>query len=157
VLSKKVYNSKNYQKVRNKLRLIYQRIKNIQLEITNQFVLKLNKKYDFVVIEDLAVNKMMMNKRLKSIHRSLFGQFKEKMINKVNSNVILANQFYPSTQRCSNCGYIKKGEDKIGLAGNQKHKTNHSQYHCYSCSIHLDRDENAVDNLIDYGKNYLKI
>ena len=117
----------------------------------------MNKQYDFVVIEDLAVNKMMMNKRIKSIHRALFGQFKEKMINKVNSNVILADQFYPSTQRCFNRGEIKKGEDKIGLSGNKKHKTNHFQYHCYSCGIHLDRDENAVDNLIDYGKNYLKI
>ena len=157
VLSKKVYNSKNYQKARAKLRLIYQRIKNIQSEITNQFVSKLIKNYHFVVIEDLAVNQMMMNKQIKSIHRSLFGQFKDKMITKVNSNVILAHQFYPSTQRCSNCGEVKKGEDKIGLSGNKKHKTNHSQYHCYSCYIHLDRDENAVDNLIDYGKNYLKI
>ncbi|PWT37878.1 transposase, partial [Limosilactobacillus reuteri] len=62
--------------------------------------------------------------------------------------LILANQHYPSTQRCSQCGYIKTGEDKITLAGNQKYHTKHNEYICYKCDAVMDRDENAVMNLL---------
>ena len=63
--------------------------------------------------------------------------------------IVLANQFYPSTQRCSECGYIKTGEDKVGLDGNRKHGTKHNEYICYKCGTVMDRDENAVMNLLN--------
>ena len=62
--------------------------------------------------------------------------------------LILADQFYPSTQRCSNCGHIKTGDEKITLQGNQKHGTKHNEYVCYECGAVMDRDENAVANLL---------
>lgn len=58
--------------------------------------------------------------------------------------VVLADKYYPSTQRCSKGGFIKTGEDKVGLNGNQKH----SEYICYECGLAMDRDENAVKNLL---------
>ncbi|WP_270336012.1 zinc ribbon domain-containing protein, partial [Ligilactobacillus agilis] len=54
----------------------------------------------------------------------------------------------PSTQRCSQCGHVKTGTDKVGLDGNKKHKTKHSEYICYDCGAVMDRDENAVRNLL---------
>lgn len=73
------------------------------------------------------------------------------------TTVILADQFFPSTQRCSECGNIKTGSDKITLAGNKKHHTKHDEYHCYNCGAILERDENAVENLIWYGKQALAL
>ena len=45
--------------------------------------------------------------------------------------------------------YIKTGEDKVGLDGNQKHRTKHNEYICYECGSIMDRDENAVMNLLN--------
>ncbi|MFK5656664.1 RNA-guided endonuclease TnpB family protein, partial [Lactobacillus delbrueckii subsp. bulgaricus] len=32
---------------------------------------------------------------------------------------MVANRFYPSTQRCAACGNIKKDDEKITLSGNK--------------------------------------
>jgi len=34
------------------------------------------------------------------------------------------------------------------LAGNKKHHTKHNEYVCYNCGSILDRDSNAVQNLL---------
>ena len=72
--------------------------------------------------------------------------------------LIVANRFYPSTQRCPYCGNIKTGDDKITLYGNKKHHTLHNQYICYNpaCSHYLqvqDRDYSAVMALNDLVKH----
>ena len=36
----------------------------------------------------------------------------------------------------------------VSLDGNQKHKTKHNEYICYECGAIMDRDENAVANLL---------
>uniref|UniRef100_UPI0012DCD036 zinc ribbon domain-containing protein n=1 Tax=Ligilactobacillus hayakitensis TaxID=396716 RepID=UPI0012DCD036 len=46
------------------------------------------------------------------------------------------------------CGYIKTNEDKITLYGNEKHGTKHNEYVCYECGVIMDRDMNAVKNLL---------
>ena len=43
---------------------------------------------------------------------------------------------------------FKQGDDKITLAGNKKHHTKHEEYICYECGAVMDRDENAVANLL---------
>ena len=88
----------------------------------------------------------------KGLQRSLFGYFRQVLTYKAewySRYLKLADKYYPSTQRCSECGHIKAGEDKIGLDGNQKHKTKHNEYICYECGAIMDRDENAVMNLLN--------
>ena len=70
---------------------------------------------------------MQMQKKAKNLHRSLFGRFRRYMEYKVikfNKILILADQYYPSTQRCSHCGHVKTGDDKIGLDGNKNTEQN---------------------------------
>ncbi len=62
--------------------------------------------------------------------------------------LIIADKFHPSTQRCSKCGHIKQKDEKITLEGNRKHRTRHDEYICYRCGAVMDRDENAVMNLL---------
>ncbi|MFD1485677.1 RNA-guided endonuclease InsQ/TnpB family protein [Lacticaseibacillus baoqingensis] len=154
VANPKSFQSNNYRTTRTKLKRDYQKVKRIQEDLLKKFTAKLVDENDVVAIEDLDVLHMKMNKRLgKNLHRSMFGKFKQMMAYKSKWNgvkLVLVDQFYPSTQRCSQCGYIKTGDEKIGLSGNQKHYTGHDEYVCYHCGAKMLRDENAVENLIQY-------
>ena len=143
--------SKQYFKAKTKLQKCYRRVTAIQNDLLHKFTTMIYQTYDTVVIEDLDVQSMQMQKKAKNLHRSLFGRFrlymKYKAI-KFDKTLILADPFYPSTQRCSNCGHVKTGDEKITLSGNQKHGTKHNEYVCYLCGFVADRDQNAVLNLL---------
>ena len=144
-------NSKGYQATRAKLQATYERIRNIQNDLLHKFTTDLYREFDTVVIEDLDVKGMQMKKKAKNLHRSLFGRFRQFMEYKAEKfckTLIIADRFYPSTQRCSNCGHVKTGDEKITLSGNQKHGTKHHEYVCYKCGHEDDRDHNAVLNLL---------
>ena len=148
---KEAIHSKSYQKTRVKLQRTYSRIQNIQNDILHKFTTMLYTNFDKVVIEDLSVKKMQMSKKAKNLHRSLFGRFRQFMEYKAikfDKELIIADKYYPSTQRCSCCGHIKTGEDKITLQGNKKHGTKHHEYECYECGYKNNRDRNAVLNLL---------
>ena len=143
--------SKGYQATRTKLQRTYERIANIQKDLLHKFTTDVYRRFDTVVIEDLDVKKMQMSKRAKNLHRSLFGQFRQMMeykSQKFGKTLIIADRFYPSTQRCSSCGFIKTGDDKVTLSGNLKHGTRHNEYICYHCGYEDDRDHNSVLNLL---------
>lgn len=142
----------NYVKTRAKLQRDYRKVANIQHDLIQKFTTKLVSDYDQIVIEDLDVKKMQMTHvASKGLQRSLFGYFRQILTYKCNwygKQLVLADKYYPSTQRCSDCGYIKTGGEKISLDGNQKHHTKHNEYICYKCGAVMDRDQNAVLNLL---------
>ena len=147
--------SKGYRATRTKLQRTYERIANIQKDLLHKFTTDLYRQFDTIVIEDLDVKQMQMSKRAKNLHRSLFGQFRQMMeykSEKFVKTLIIADRYYPSTQRCSACGFIKTGDDKITLIGNQKHGTRHNEYVCYRCGYKDDRDHNAVLNLLSLAE-----
>ena len=144
-------NSKGYQATRAKLQATYERIRNIQDDLLHKFTTSLFVNYDTIIIEDLDVKRMQMKKQAKNLHRSLFGRFRQYMEYKAikfDKELIIADRFYPSTQRCSSCGFVKTGEDKITLEGNKNHGTKRHEYICYECGFSADRDYNAVLNLL---------
>ncbi len=153
MLSRKKHGSINYQEVRTKLQRDYTKVTNLQHDIIHKFTTKLVSEYDTIVIEDLDVKHMQMSHvASKGLHRAQFGYFRQCLTYKCEwygKSLILADKFYPSTQRCSKCGNVKSGEEKITLSGNAKHHTKHNEYICYNCGAILDRDENAVANLLD--------
>ena len=124
VNGKLAYLSNNYVKTRAKLQRDYHKVANIQNDILHKFTSKLTDDYDTIVIEDLDVKQMQMTHvASKGLQRSLFGRFKQYLTYKCEwygKKLILADEYYPSTQRCSNCGYIKKNDEKITLQGNLK-------------------------------------
>ena len=144
--------SKSYHETITKLNNAYTKAYNIQEANLNNIV-----KYFFTnynrIIEDLDVNSMKMNKRLcKSLHRNAFGRFKQKMITKAeeyNVEFILADRYFPSTQTCSKCSYVKTGDEKLFLWGD-KYGNDHNTYVCYNCGTIQDRTENAILNLVNY-------
>ena len=151
----KATHSKGYQATRTKLQRTYERIANIQKDLLHKFTTGLYRRFDTIVIEDLDVKRMQMSKKAKNLHRSMFGQFRRLMEYKslkFGKALIIADRYYPSTQRCSACGFVKTGDDKITLRGNQKHGTRHNQYICYQCGYEDNRDHNAVLNLLALAK-----
>ena len=154
-VNKNYRHSKGYQATRAKLQATYERIRNIQNDLLHKFTTDLYCKFDIVVIEDLDVKSMQMKKKAKNLHRSLFGRFRQFMeykSEKFGKTLIVADRFYPSTQRCSVCGHVKTGDEKITLSGNVKHGTKHHEYVCYECGYEGDRDHNAVLNLLAYSE-----
>ena len=78
----------------------------------------------------------------------MFGFFRQVLAYKCQwygKELFLADKFYPRMKRCSRCGFVKTGDDKVGLDGNTKH----NEYVCYKCGSVMDRDENAVMNLLE--------
>ena len=155
VNGKRAARSKQYFEVRTKLQRCYKRVTNIQNDLLHKFTTMIYYQYDTVVIEDLDVKAMQMSKKAKNLHRSLFGRFRfymEYKAEKFSKELIVADRYYPSTQRCSNCGHVKTGDDKITLSGNKKYGTAHNEYICYECGFEADRDKNAVLNLLALAK-----
>ena len=148
-------NSKSYKEAITKLNNAYTKAYNIQEENLNNIVKYFFTNYNRIVIEDLDVNSMRMNKRLcKSLHRNAFGRFKRKMIAKAeeyNVDFVLADRYFPSTQTCSECGHVKTDDEKLFLWGD-KYGNDHNTYVCYNCGTIQDRTENAILNLNHYGK-----
>ena len=146
-------NSKSYKKAIAKLNSSYTKVYNIQEANLNNIVKYFFDNYNRIVIEDLNVNSMKMNKRLcKSLHRNAFGRFKQKMIIKAEEydvEFILADRYFPSTQTCSECGHVKTGDEKLFLWGD-KYGNDHDSYVCYNCGTIQDRTENAILNLNNY-------
>ena len=154
-VNKNYRHSKGYQATRAKLQATYERIRNVQNDLLHKFTTDLYRENDTVVIEDLDVKGMQMKKKAKNLHRSLFGRFRQFMeykAEKFGKTLIVADRFYPSTQRCSACGHVKTGDEKITLSGNTKHGTKHHEYVCYRCGHEDDRDNNAVLNLLALAK-----
>ena len=147
--------SKSYKEAIIKLNNAYTKAYNIQEENLNNIVKYFFTNYNRIVIEDLDVNSMRMNKRLcKSLHRNAFGRFKRKMIAKAeeyNVDFVLADRYFPSTQTCSECSHVKTGDEKLFLWGD-KYGNDHNTYVCYNCGTIQDRTENAILNLNHYGK-----
>lgn len=152
------FKTKRYTKVKTKLRREYQKVSNLQNDILQKFTTQLVSDYPEIHIEDLNVHGMMMSKRMgKNLHRSMFGKLSEVLKYKCEwneRNLVLVDRLYPSTQLCSECGFRKTNDTYGGkqtLHGDSVHHE-HQTYYCYNCGAILDRDENAVRNIINYGQ-----
>lgn len=153
--------SNNYLRKKEELNKAYTKAVNITTHNLYNFIKILTTQHGVVTIEDLNVAGMKMSKKLaKSLHRAGFGRFKELLKAKAlerGVELIVADRFYPSTQRCSKCGHVRTGEDKLGLSGD-KYGNSHQEYKCLNqeCQAYMDRDENAVLNLVDFSEELMK-
>ena len=147
--------SHNYRKTRAKISRGYRKVTNIQHDIVNKFTTCLVDNYDTITIESLNVKAMQMSHvASKGLQRSLFGEFKRELTYKCEwygKTLIKASKFYPSTQRCSNCGWVKRDKHKLTLRGNKQDHEDHSTYICQHCGMVIDRDYNACLNLLAYS------
>ena len=144
-LSRQLKESKNYNKTRKRLAILYSKLKNTRkhniIDITNEIV----SDYDVIVSEKLNVKKMMQNNRIsKSISDASFNKicnmlkWKCKLLGKYYYQV---STYYPSSKKCSRCGY------KTDITNNLSIR----RWKCTNCHNENDRDINASVNIMFEG------
>ena len=77
----------------------------------------------------------------KNITEASMRKFRTMLINRINkyeTTIIIANQYYASSQTCSCCG------------NKQEMKVDKRTYKCNKCGLILDRDLNAAINLANF-------
>lgn len=148
LLSKKKRNSNKRKVVKAKLLREYYRISCIRKDWMQKFTTYLIENYQTICIEDLNVKGMLKSKHLaRHISQSMFRSFRDNIQYKCNmygNKLVVADKWFPSTQTCSNCGNVKKGDQKLKLSDRI--------YHCDCCNKTIDRDFNSACNLKIYAE-----
>jgi putative transposase len=140
MVNRRQKSGKNRKKAVRKLAKLHRQIKHQRRNTLHQVTTRLAKTKSVLVIEDLNVAGMLKNHHLaQAIGDVGFYEFKRQLLYKASwygSRVILADQWEPSSKRCSRCGWL---DADLTLADRV--------YHCEQCGLVLDRDLNAALNL----------
>ena len=148
VLSRRTKGGKNREKVRVRLARLHQHIANVRKDFWHKVTTQLCRENQTVVIEDLSIAFILRNKTLARAESDVgLGMFKPMLLYKAlayGGQVVVADRFFPSTQRCSLCGNIKTGDERVVLG--------EAWYSCTSCGAVEDRDVNAALNLAQYPR-----
>ncbi len=140
MVSRRQKGSANRKKAIRQLAKAHLRIANVRNNTLHQVTSLLARTKSAVVLEDLNVIGMVKNHALaQAIVDVGFFEFRRQMVYKgqwYGCQVILANPFYPSSKRCSQCGHIQATLD-LGTR----------VYICDHCGLTIDRDLNAAINL----------
>ena len=120
---------------------LYLRLNNIRTDYINKCISEIiEQNPSSITIEDLNIKSMIKNKNLsKAIQEQKFYEFRSKLTQKCKNNNIelrIADRWFPSSKKCSNCGGYKKDL-----------KLSDKTYVCNICGCEIDRDLNASINL----------
>jgi putative transposase len=146
-LHRKVFGSNNRNKARIILAKAYRKASRVRIEAWRQVTSWLVKNFRFIGAEHLNIAGMVKNKRLaKALHDAALYEFRRQLAYKTKlsgSHLVLADQFFPSSKLCSNCGFKL---DRLTLLIRE--------WDCPSCHSHHDRDFNASKNLENVAAGY---
>ena len=136
--------SKNYYKAKEKVAKEQRKIANQRKDMQHKLSRKIADSCRVFVCEDLNIKGMMKNRHLsKAIASVGWGQFLEMVKYKIERKgglFIQVSRWFPSSKTCTHCGYKKEDlqlSDRYWI--------------CPECGALIDRDENAVDNIIKEG------
>lgn len=139
-LHRKKKASRNRKKAAMRVAKIHAGIANIRKDALHKASASIIGKFDILGIEDLHVKGMLKNDRLsRAISDVGMGEFRRQLEYKALLNgvqIVVADRFFPSSKRCSDCGWIYHD-----LTLDKRDWT------CYSCGVVHERDINAARNL----------
>jgi len=137
--------SKNAIKYYKKLAKHHTRIAKIRSDFLEKTTTDLANNIKHVCLEDLNVKGMMQNGKLAaSIARQGFYEFRQRLTTKIvasGGSIVLADQWFPSSKTCHNCGRV-----------HQELTLSDRTFNCPHCGITIDRDLNAAIVLSQYGE-----
>jgi putative transposase len=144
-LSKKIKGSNNYNKLKKKIAICYEKITNIRKDNLHKISRKLINENQVIVTEDLYVKNMVKNHNLaSSITDASFGELIRQLEYKAawySRTLIKIDTFYPSSQLCYVCGYQFKELKDFSIRS----------WKCPNCHTQHDRDINAAINILQEG------
>lgn len=145
-LSRKVKGSSNRNKARIVVARIHEKVTNQRLDYQHKISLKLTNENQVISCEDLNIKGMAKNRKLaKQISDVAWGQFLNLLEYKgdwYGCDISRVDRFFPSSKRCSRCGYIK---EDLTLKDRE--------WNCPECQAHHDRDINACHNLLAFSES----
>lgn len=137
--SRKQNGSKNKEKNRLKLAKLHARVTNIRKETLHTATTSIIKNNTHVGIEDLNIKGMVANRKLaRAVSDVGMYEFRRQLEYKAplhGTEISVADIWYPSSKKCSNCGYINT------------HLGSREEWTCIDCETTHDRDLNASINL----------
>ena len=143
-LSKKKKGSQDRAKARVKVARVHARITDRRRDFQHKLSTQLIRENQTICIESLQVKNMLKNHSLaKSICDVGWGEFVRQLEYKAEwygRSLIKIDKFYPSSKRCSNCGYVL---ESLTL--------DVREWACPECGAHHDRDINAANNVLAAG------
>ncbi len=145
-LSRKTKGSKNREKARVKVARIQAKIADTRRDHTHKLTTQLIRENQTIVVEDLAVKNMVKNHPYgfaRVISDANWGELVRQLTYKAEwygRELIKIDRWFPSSKRCSNCGYIA-----------EKMPLNIREWDCPKCNSHHDRDLNASINILAAG------
>ena len=148
-LSRKQRGSKNREKARLKLSRSYARYTDAKRDWLHKTTTHLVDTYDVLCIEDLNVSGMTrrafgkgksaksgLNRGILSNNLSELRSMLEYKSEWYGRDCVVINRFFPSSKRCSECGFI-----------NRELTLSDRRWVCSDCGTHHDRDINAAKNI----------
>jgi putative transposase len=143
-LSRKVKDSANRHKAKQKIAQLHARIAFIRQNTLHQLTTDLTRRFHTIGIEDLNVKGMVKNRKLsRAISDMGFFEFRRQLEYKAEmrgSIVVVADRWYPSSKTCSVCGDVQAS---LPLSVRE--------WQCPNCQTQHDRDKNAATNLANYA------
>lgn len=144
-LSRKIYGSGEYEKQRLKVAKIHEKIANCRNDNLHKVSVDLIRRYDLICVENLNVKGMVKNHKLaKHIQDASWGTFLNYLQYKAdwnNKQIVKIDRFYPSSQLCSECGYVYGKAKDLSIR----------DWVCPKCGEIHDRDINAAKNILKEG------
>ena len=143
-LAKKQKGSKNRAKARLKVARLHAKIADARRDFLHKLSTRLINENQVIAIESLSVSNMQKNRCLsKSISDASWSEFVrhlEYMARWYGRELIGIDRWYPSSKRCSDCGYTMP---KMPLSVRE--------WVCPECGSIHDRDINAARNVLAAG------
>lgn len=138
--------SKNYQKQRRKVAYTHRKVARQREDYLHNLSKREVENQDFIVAEDLKVRNLLKNHCLaKAISdagwRTFLTMLKYKAEAYGKTLVLIPPQY--TTQTCSACGYVMKGEEHLTLKDRE--------WTCPHCGTYHHRDTNAAQNILIRG------
>ena len=136
--------SKNREKCRIKLAKQHERIANQRKDFLHKTSKRIIDENQVICLEDLKAKEILKNHKLaKSVSDVSWGEFVRQLQYKADwygREIIKIDQWYPSSQICSNCGH-RDGKKDLSIR----------EWTCPICGAHHDRDINAAINILNEG------
>ncbi|MCW0986921.1 transposase [Streptococcus anginosus] len=161
--SRSLRDSKNYQKNKESLARLYEKLKFQKEYYLQQLSRKIIEDYDLIILESLSIKELAssnIGEKVKSGERIVQRRFSKKIMGMSHyrletllkekaelygKRVVMLPKGFNSNGVCSECGTIF--EESIPL--------NNKEFICPNCNIKITRGENSVKNILREGMKYL--
>lgn len=148
-LSHKQKGSSNYYKIKKRIALCHEKIKNVRKDYLHKVSYDIISENQVIVSENLQIRNMMQKHSLaKSIMDASWHELIRQLVYKAKWNgriYIKVDTFFASSQLCSGCGYQNAELRDLSIR----------KWSCPICKMEHDRDINAAKNILSEGLRQL--